>query len=178
VDSNALECVPSEVADLQALQFLHVRLSRSDALSRLTEPDLQLSANQLRWLPIEFDRLPAKTRVLVRSFLRRVPRLLTYVPQVRDNPLPLMLHPLENARPRLLELFAATTHIGMIRERAATICFAMQDLELPAPLTLEILDALFPPNSIRMWAKWKLITTINHFHQRHERAGDEQRRLN
>jgi hypothetical protein len=59
----------------------------------------------------------------------------------------------------------------MIRERATEICFAMQDLELPAPLTLEILDALFPPNSIRMWAKWELITMVKHFHQRHERAG-------
>jgi hypothetical protein len=83
------------------------------------------------------------------------------------NPLSLSFAPGENARPRFLELFAATTHIGMIRERAATICFAMQDLELPAPLTLEILDALFPPNSIRMWAKWELITAVKHFHQRH-----------
>jgi hypothetical protein len=68
-------------------------------------------------------------------------------------------------RHRFLELIAATTHIGMIRERAATICFAMQDLELPAPLTLEILDAIMT-NSIRMWAKWELITRVKHFHQR------------
>jgi hypothetical protein len=80
--------------------------------------------------------------------------------------LPLSFGEYEDARRRLLELFSMTTHIGMIRERAATICFALQDLELPAPLTLEILDALFPPNSIRMWAKWELITTIKHFHQR------------
>jgi hypothetical protein len=79
-----------------------------------------------------------------------------------DNLLQLDLDWAENVRPRLLELFAATTHIGMIRERAATVCFALQDLELPAPLTLEILDALFPPNNIRMWAKWQLITTVKH----------------
>jgi hypothetical protein len=85
------------------------------------------------------------------------------------NRLPLSFGYYENARPRLVELFAATTHIGMIRERAATVCFAMQDLDLPAPVTLEIIDALFP-NSIRMWAKWELITTIKHFHQRHERT--------
>jgi hypothetical protein len=85
---------------------------------------------------------------------------------LRKNPLPLSFDENENGRPRLLELFAATTHIGMIRERASTICFAMQDLELPAPLTLEILDALFPPNNIRMWAKWELITMVKHFHQR------------
>jgi Leucine-rich repeat (LRR) protein len=90
--------------------------------------------------------------------------------QLFNNPLPLSFDDDEDARPRLLELFAATTHIGMIRERSATICFALQDLELPAPLTLEILDSLFPPNEIRMWAKWELITTIKHFHQRHERC--------
>jgi hypothetical protein len=84
-----------------------------------------------------------------------------------DNPLPLSFGDGENARPCFVDLFAATTHIGMIRERAATICFAMQDLELPAPLTLEILDALCP-NSIRMWAKWELITAVKHFHQRRE----------
>jgi hypothetical protein len=92
---------------------------------------------------------------------------------LEDNPLPLSFDKYENARPRLLEVFAATTHIGMIRERAATICFAMQDLELPAPLTLEILDALFPPNSIRMWAKWELITMVKHFHQRTPRTTNE-----
>jgi hypothetical protein len=88
---------------------------------------------------------------------------------LNDNPLALTFGYGENARPRLAELFSATTHIGMIRDRAATICFAMQDLELPAPLTLEILDALMP-NSIRMWPKWELITMVKHFHQRHERA--------
>jgi hypothetical protein len=90
-----------------------------------------------------------------------------------DNPLPLSFGGSENARRRLAELFAATTHVGMIRDRAATICFAMQDLELPAPLTLEILDALFPPNSIRMWAKWELITMVKHFRQRHECGGQQ-----
>jgi hypothetical protein len=82
-----------------------------------------------------------------------------------NNPLALSFDDFENARPRLLELFSATTHIGMIRDRAATVCFAMQDLELPAPLTLEIIDSLCP-NNIRMWAKWMVITTIKHFHQR------------
>jgi hypothetical protein len=77
---------------------------------------------------------------------------------------------MENARPRLTELFAATTHIGMIRERAAAVCNALQNLHLPAFVTLKILDALFPPNEIRMWAKWELITAVKHFHQRHERA--------
>jgi hypothetical protein len=92
------------------------------------------------------------------------------------NPLPLTFGDFENARPRLLELFSATTHIGMIRERAAAVCNALQNLHFPAFVTLKILDALFPPNSIRMWAKWELITAVKHFHQRHERAGHDHQR--
>jgi hypothetical protein len=101
------------------------------------------------------------------SFLLLALIRLTLVSQLSGNPLALSFYGLENARPCFLELFSLTAHIGMIRERAANICFAMQDLELPAPLTLEIIDADCP-NSIRMWAKWELITTIKHFHQRHD----------
>jgi hypothetical protein len=54
----------------------------------------------------------------------------------------------------------------MIRERAMVVCIALHDLELPAFCTLKILDALFPPNNIRMWAKWELITAVKHFHER------------
>jgi hypothetical protein len=53
----------------------------------------------------------------------------------------------------------------VIRDRAATICMAMQDLELPALITLELLDAAFP-NDIPMHKKWQLVTAIKHFHQR------------
>jgi hypothetical protein len=68
----------------------------------------------------------------------------------------------------LNEIIAATTHIGTIRERATEICIALQDLELPAFVTLQILDEAVPENSIRMWAKWELITAIKHFQR--ERA--------
>jgi hypothetical protein len=94
----------------------------------------------------------------------------SFIPSCIDNPLPLSCGYGENARPCFLELFSATTHIGMIRERAAAVCNALQNLHFPAFVTLKILDALFPPNSIRMWAKWELITMVKHFHQRHERA--------
>jgi hypothetical protein len=144
---------------------------------------LQLQRNRLEWLPCELDRLAQTTGVFVRllfpssQLMRRRsdpdPDAPLVPSQLIKNPLSLSFgadqH--KNARPRFAELFFATTHIGMIRERAATVCFALQDLELPAPLTLEILDALFPPNNIRMWAKWELITAVKHFHQRHERAG-------
>jgi hypothetical protein len=49
----------------------------------------------------------------------------------------------------------------VIRDRAATICIAMQDLELPALITLEVLDAAFP-NDIPMHKKWQLVTAIKH----------------
>jgi hypothetical protein len=64
---------------------------------------------------------------------------------------------------RVKEIFVATTHIGMIRERATEICIGLQDLELPAFVTLSIVDEAVHENSIRMWAKWELITTVKHF---------------
>jgi hypothetical protein len=129
---------------------------------------LQLQLNQLCWLPFDLDRLPATTIVLVSCFLCAsvLHRCLTH-PQLSGNPLPLSFHQGENARSHFLDLFAATTHIGMIRERATAVCNALHDLELPALLSLEIIDALCP-NSIRMWAKWELITAVKHFHERHE----------
>jgi hypothetical protein len=51
----------------------------------------------------------------------------------------------------------------VIRDRAATICIAMQDLELPALIALELLDAAFP-NDIPMHKKWQLVTAAKHFH--------------
>ena len=67
---------------------------------------------------------------------------------------------------RVNEIIAATTHIGMIRERATEICIGLQDLGLPAFVTLQIVDEAVHENSIRMWAKWELITAIKHLRQR------------
>jgi hypothetical protein len=44
----------------------------------------------------------------------------------------------------------------------AEVCFGLQDLGLPALVTLEILDALCP-NAVPMHNKWDLITTVKHF---------------
>jgi hypothetical protein len=79
----------------------------------------------------------------------------------------------EQCARRVNEIVAATTHIGMIRERATEICVALQDLELPAFVTLTIIDAAVHENSIRMWAKWELITAVKHFRDR--RASDDRR---
>jgi hypothetical protein len=59
-------------------------------------------------------------------------------------------------------------HIGMIRSRCTEVCNGLQDLGLPALLTLGILDELIP-NEIRMWAKWELVTAVKHFHERQEK---------
>ena len=118
-------------------------------MSRLR--DLYLQRNQLQWLPIELDRLPSDVRLLLVG-----------------NPLAaLRSATTTNAtRAQLPEIFAATTHIGMIRERAMTICVALQDLDLPAFVTLKIVDEAVHQNSVRMWAKWELITAVKHFHDR------------
>ncbi len=50
----------------------------------------------------------------------------------------------------------------MIRDEAATIAIGLQDLALPAFVTLKIVDAAFP-NSIPMHKKWDLVTKIKHF---------------
>jgi ankyrin repeat protein len=59
-------------------------------------------------------------------------------------------------------------HLSMIRSRCTEVCNALQDLGLPALLTLGILDELIP-NEIRMWAKWELVTAVKHFHERQEK---------
>jgi hypothetical protein len=71
-----------------------------------------------------------------------------------------------SARAVSTKIVAATTHVGMIRERATEICIGLQDLELPALITLEIIDEAVHENSIRMWAKWELITAVKHFRDR------------
>ncbi len=67
---------------------------------------------------------------------------------------------------RVNEILAAMTHIGFIRERATEICIGLQSLELPAFVTLTIIDEAVHENSIRMWAKWELITAVKHYRQR------------
>jgi hypothetical protein len=107
------------------------------------------------------------------SFLT-LPRLS----QLLGNPLPTIaglpfedtIHSAEQCAHRVNEIIAATTHIGFIRERATEICIGLQDLELPAFVTLQIIDEAVHENSIRMWAKWELITAVKHFRDRHART--------
>ena len=56
-------------------------------------------------------------------------------------------------------------HLSMFKSRMLQVCIALQSLDLPALLTLKIIDKLIL-NTVTMYAKWKLITTVKHFHQR------------
>jgi hypothetical protein len=62
-----------------------------------------------------------------------------------------------------------TARLGSIRVRATEICIALQDLGLPALVTLKIINAALP-NAIRMAAKWDLIVAVKHFNDRRAAA--------
>jgi hypothetical protein len=126
-------------------------------------------------LPAELGQLPKLDVLYVRhldplDLVPDWPRSL----QLSGNPLPVIAGlPFEQTSAsatqcalRVNEIIAATTHIGFIRERATEICIGLQDLELPAFVTLQIIDEAVHENSIRMWAKWELITAVKHFRQR------------
>lgn len=153
---NLLRDLPEEIGQLVLCETLLlgfnrlVRVPRS--LGRLTAlQKLVLSVNALSWLPVELEALPTTLEL-----------------KLYDNPLPVRVMPGENCRPHLGELLATSRHLGTIRERAATACIGLAELELPALVTLKILDAAWP-NDVRMAAKWDLIVAVKHFHDRNQR---------
>ncbi len=119
--------------------------------------------------------MPKLTKLWVRHLVPLIlfPDLSSYV-QLDGNPLPTIAGlTLEDTGDcadqcalRVDEIIASTTHIGFIRERATEICIGLQDLELPAFVTLQIVDEAVHENSIRMWAKWELITAVKHYRDR------------
>ena len=92
------------------------------------------------------------------------------VAQLNDNALPLVVGGRwrdVNSRSLLRDISDATSHlIDAFRCDATTLCVGLADLELPALVTLEILDAALP-NSIPMHKKWDLVVAVKHWHQRH-----------
>jgi hypothetical protein len=140
----------------------------------LTQCALKVDGNQLKWLTAELGQLPKLTDLYVRHLgpLDLVPHWPSL--QLSGNPLPTIAGLLfddtdvcaKQCALRLHEIIAAATHIGMIRKRATEICIGLQDLKLPAFVTLQIVDEAVHENSIRMWAKWELITAVKHFRQR------------
>jgi Ankyrin repeats (3 copies) len=50
------------------------------------------------------------------------------------------------------------------RERLTEICIALQDMQLPAWVTLQILDAARPYSTLQLHSKWALVCAVKHFH--------------
>jgi ankyrin repeat protein len=53
------------------------------------------------------------------------------------------------------------------RERLTEICTALQDLALPAWITVQILDAARPRSTLPLHSKWNLVCAVKHFHDKH-----------
>jgi hypothetical protein len=53
------------------------------------------------------------------------------------------------------------------RERLTEICIALQDLALPAWITVQILDAARPWSTLPLHSKWNLVCAVKHFHDKH-----------
>jgi hypothetical protein len=52
------------------------------------------------------------------------------------------------------------------RERLTEICIALQDLELPAWVTVQILDAARPRSTLPLHSKWNLVCAVKHYHDK------------
>jgi hypothetical protein len=49
------------------------------------------------------------------------------------------------------------------RERLTEICIGLQDLELPAWVTVQILDAARPWSTLPLHSKWNLVCAVKHY---------------
>jgi hypothetical protein len=136
----------------------------------LNHASVQVRQNQLKWLPAELVNLSKLELLMVRRLVRLLSLLTAARPQLDGNFFPaisgLTLDDGQQCARRVDEIVAGMTHIGMIRERATEICIGLQDLALPAFVTLTIVDESVHENAIRMWAKWELITAVKHFRDR------------
>jgi hypothetical protein len=52
------------------------------------------------------------------------------------------------------------------RERLTEICIALQDLALPAWVTVQILDAACPWSTLPLHSKWSLVCAVKHYHDK------------
>ncbi len=52
------------------------------------------------------------------------------------------------------------------RERFTEICIALQEMQLPAWVTLKILKAAFPSTTLPLHALWALVCAVKHFHDK------------
>jgi hypothetical protein len=59
------------------------------------------------------------------------------------------------------------------RKRLTEICIALQDLELPAWVTVQILRAARPWSTLPLHKKWSLVCAVKHFHDKHPNKNKE-----
>jgi hypothetical protein len=52
------------------------------------------------------------------------------------------------------------------RERLTEICIGLQEMALPAWITVQILDAARPWSTLPLHSKWNLVCAVKHFHDR------------
>lgn len=115
---------------------------------------LDVCFNALQWLPSELELLSVDCVLGIDNN----PGTLTRARGRDDASV--------NDRARLTELmWMACLPVSAMRQRIATVCIAMQALELPALLSLLIVDALLP-NDARMAAKWDIVVKVKHWHER------------
>ncbi len=155
---NVLESVPDAMGGCAVLEQLDLRNNRLKhipasiaGLTKLTR--VWFSQNQLRFLPAEF---------LLNDERQQYQTMYVY-----ENNWPIDIPKSKNSAGELAKLFEATCCVlGTIVWPATEICIALQELELPALVTLEIIDAALP-NAVTMFLKWQVITTVKHWRQRH-----------
>lgn len=163
LNHNVLQQLPREIGNCTQLLCLSLTGNKLTSLPRelgacVNLHNLWLRQNELTWLPRSLERLSTDLDL-----------------QVNGNRLAFAVAPpnaADTSRHKLTEIFAATTALAMMREEALQLCVGLQELDLPALVTLEIVDAAFE-NDVRMFAKWELIVAVKH----HNRNKKNQQKL-
>jgi Leucine-rich repeat (LRR) protein len=163
LSQNSIETLPKRIDRLRSLTTLKLEknllttLPRSIGNLRRLEL-LDVRSNRLVFLPPSLVRACDDCDGRPKILLGMNPRLLSVA--LSDD----VLHDYRLDVQRRFILLP-DTHIQRIASEALILCVGLQDLGLPALITLEIIDVALP-NNVRMWAKWELITTVKHFHDR------------
>jgi hypothetical protein len=171
-----------ELASLRTLDLSSGRLRSLDAsIGRLTSlVVLDLSHNDISVLPTSIGRLSRLQLLDCRhnGSLKRLPLEAQLLSSACSFDIDVAVVVAQQPQSYVCRRFSRTEimrlqdgqlwSLSLMRSRLADFCFGLHDLELPALVTLEIVDAAFW-NDVRMWAKWEAITKIKHFHARQQR---------
>jgi len=142
VDSRVYEAVQNRCIDftLRAIYWEQI-----DVLDKLLEYDFKdpsIYGNQIiDYAFIRYNKSHTQAMVKIIDHIFRDPRVYsTFV--ISEN--------------------SDITKISMILTRFSDVCITLQDLNLPAFVTLQIMDSLII-NNIPMHKKWEVITKVKHF---------------